>query len=165
MSYIGSPYDDRPEFLRRLAEENGIAVSIAGPRWRDFLSAEQYGRLVTDGYLADSAYREAIWRSMINMSFVTFANEDDIGHKSIEIAACQGFLLALRTAGHQSCFDEDHEAVFFSGIEECAEKCRFYLDRPEIRNRIARNGRERAARSGYDNDTQLARILSRLDGR
>lgn len=54
--------------------------------------------------------------------------------------------------------------MFFSSLDECADKCRFYLDRPDLRDPIASRGRERAVRSGYDNDTQLARILNRLDG-
>jgi hypothetical protein len=165
VSYIGSPYEERPEFLMSLRENKGLPVAIAGPRWKKVLTPEQYRRAVTNDYLADSAYREAIWRSQINLSFVTHSNEEDIGHKSVEIAACQGFLLALRTQGHQACFEEDQEAVFFSDIDECADKCRFYLDKPRLREEIALRGRERALRSGYDNDTQLARILNCLDGR
>jgi spore maturation protein CgeB len=164
VSYVGSPFEDRPLFLRRLGEEKCLPVVIAGPRWEKFLPSEIFRRYVSHGYLSDSAYREALWQSRINLSFVTRFNEDDIGHKSVEIAACQGFLLALRTDGHQTLFEEDREAVFFSSLEECADKCRFYLDRPELREAIARRGRERAVRSGYDNDTQLAKILSRLDG-
>jgi spore maturation protein CgeB len=83
----------------------------------------------------------------------------------MEITACQGFLLALRTEGHQAVFEEDREAVFFSSLDECADKCRFYLERSSVRETIAQKGRERVIRSGYDNDTQLARILNRLDGR
>ena len=60
---------------------------------------------------------------------------------------------------------EDREAVFFSSVEECADKARFYLDRPDLREAIGRRARERAVRSGYDNDTQLARILNKLDGK
>ncbi|HEX3661073.1 MAG TPA: glycosyltransferase [Acidobacteriaceae bacterium] len=165
VSYIGSPFEERPDFLVRLGETEGLPMAIAGPRWRRFLTPERYHRFVTGDYLAESAYREAIWRSRINLSFVTHSNEEDIGHKSVEIAACQGFLLALRTSGHQACFEEDREAVFFSDLEECADKCRFYLDKPRLREEIALRGRERAVRSGYDNDTQLARILNFLDGR
>lgn len=127
------------------------------------LSPERYLKLVTDGYLADNRYRETIWKSRINLSFVTKMNEEDIGHKSMEIAACRGFLLAVRTEGHQSVFEEDKEAVFFSDVEECGDKCRFYLNRPDLREGIAARGRERAVRSGYDNDTQLARVLDRLN--
>jgi hypothetical protein len=165
VSYIGSPHEERPDFLLALGENKEIPITLAGPGWKKVLSPGRYRRLVTDDYLIDSAYREAIWRSGINLSFVTHSNEDDIGHKSIEIAACQGFLLALRTSGHQACFEEDREAIFFSDLEECADKCRFYLDKPRLREEIALRGRERAVRSGYDNDTQLARILNFLDGR
>ena len=48
-------------------------------------------------------------------------------------------------------------------MEECAEKIRYYLALPAEREQIAQRGRERAVRSGYDNDTQLARVIARLD--
>ena len=115
------------------------------------------------GYLANDAYREGIWRSKINRSFVTEDNEDDIAHKAVEIAACGAFLMALRTPEHEALVEEDKEAVFFSSAEECADKARFYLARPDLREAIAARGRERAVRSGYDNDSQLARVLNRLE--
>jgi spore maturation protein CgeB len=164
VSYVGSPFEKRPEFLVQLGEEKRVPIVIAGPRWEKFLSPGLFRRYVTHGYLSDAQYREAIWQSRVNLSFVTHFNEEDISHKSVEIAACQGFLLALRTEGHQALFEEDREAVFFSSLEECADKCHFYLDRPELREAIARRGCERAVRSGYDNDTQLTKILNRLDG-
>jgi spore maturation protein CgeB len=165
VSYIGSPHEERPQFLMDLAEKRQIPVVIAGPRWRDFLSEDRYARYVSHGYLADDDYRENIWRSKINLGFVSHLNEDDLGHKCIEIAACGQFLLAVRSRGHEECFDEDREAVFFSSVEECADKARFYLNRPDLRDAIGRRARERAVASGYDNDTQLARILNRLDGK
>jgi spore maturation protein CgeB len=164
ISYIGSPYEERPEFIRILGEGQQLPIVISGSRWNEVLSPQVSSRYVVSGHLSDSDYREAIWRSRVNLSFVTHLNEDDIGHKSVEIAACQGFLLALRCEGHQAIFEEDREAVFFSSVEECADKCRFYLAHPELREAIAHRGRARAVRSGYDNDTQLARILNRLDG-
>lgn len=165
VSYIGSPFDDRPQFLQRLGEEHGIPLVISGPRWQKFLTPELFRRYVSDGYLSDNQYREAIWQSRINLGFVTHFNEEDIGHKSVEIAACRGFLLALRTEGHQALFEEDGEAVFFSSVEECADKCRFYLKRPDLREMIAQRGQQRAVQCGYDNDTQLAMVLNRLEGR
>jgi hypothetical protein len=164
VSYIGSPYEERPDFLRRLGEQEQFALVIAGSSWAKALSPNLFARYVSHGHLSDADYRETIWRSRINLSFLTRLNEEDIGHKSVEIAACQGFLLALRCPGHQAILEEDREAVFFSSVEECADKCRFYLKRPDLREAIARRGRERAVRSGYDNDTQLGRILRRLDG-
>ena len=164
VSYIGSPLEERPRFLMDLADK-GIPVAIAGPRWTDFLPPDKYARYVSHGFLADDQYRENIWKSKINLGFVSHLNEDDIGHKCVEIAACGQFLMAVRSEGHSTCFEEDREAVFFSSVDECADKARFYLSRPDLRETIGRRARERAVRSGYDNDTQLARILNKLDGK
>jgi spore maturation protein CgeB len=160
VSYIGSPYEDRPAFLIQLGVDHHLPICIAGGNWNKALPHPLMEKYVRNGYLGGKDYREAIWRSKVNISFVTKLNEDDIAHKSIEIAACGGFLLALRTPGHQACFEEDKEAVFFSTIEECAEKARYYLDHPEEREEIARSGHARAIKSGYSNDTQLTNILN-----
>lgn len=163
ISYIGFPYEQRPAFLLKLAREYQLPVVVNGNRWLRALTPEEQRLLTVGEYLVDEKYRRGIWRSKINLSFVTESNEDDIAHKAVEIAACGGFLLAVRTVGHQALFEEDREAVFFSSVEECADKAKFYLARPDLREAIAARGRERAVRSGYDNDTQLARVLNRLD--
>jgi spore maturation protein CgeB len=164
VSFIGSPYDHRAEFLIALAEKYRLPVSIAGPNWSRALSLDLLQKYVTAGALPPPEYRENIWRSKINLAFVTHSNEDDVAHKAFEIAACASFLLAKRTPGHMAAFEEDKEAVFFEDVEECASKCRFYLDHPEHRRAIAKRGYERVTRSGYDNDTQLKRALLKLAG-
>ncbi|MGC2163662.1 MAG: glycosyltransferase [Silvibacterium sp.] len=165
ISYIGHPYEQRPAFLLKLVRDHQLPVFINGNLWPQLLTSDEQRLFTLGGFLAGEQYRQAIWKSKVNLSFVTEGNEDDIAHKAVEIAACAGFLLAVRTPGHQSLFEEDREAVFFSSVEECADKARFYLSRPDLREAIAIRGRERAVRSGYDNDTQLARILNRLDGK
>jgi spore maturation protein CgeB len=163
-------------FLYRKPSGGAAAISDEARRERDtgghrraalaeFSFGQQFDHYVSHGYLADAEYRENIWRSKINLGFISHLNEDDIGHKCIEIAACGQFLMAVRSKGHEECFEEDKEAVFFSSAEECADKARFYLRRPDLRDAIGRRARERAVASGYDNDTQLTRILNRLDGR
>lgn len=163
-SFTGSPYDNRADFLIALAEKHGLPVQISGPNWPQALDKKQLEKYVTGGMLSTDAYRENIWRSKINLAFVTHSNEDDVAHKAFEIAACGAFLLAEKTPGHQAAFVEDKEAVFFSSVEECAEKALYYLDHVSEREAIARSGRERAVASGYDNDTQLKRVLLKLDG-
>lgn len=163
VSYIGFPYEDRPAFLLKLAREYKLPVFVNGARWRRVLTPDELQFFTLGDFLGGEQYRHGIWQSKINLSFVTATNEDDIAHKAVEIAACGSFLMALRTPGHQALFEEDREAVFFSSVEECAEKVRFYLERAELREAIAARGRERAVRSGYDNDSQLSRALNRLD--
>jgi spore maturation protein CgeB len=109
--------------------------------------------------LYDAAYREGIWRSKINLSFLTHGNQDEYAHKSFEIAGCAAFQLAERCPGHTERFIEDVEAVYFSSVEECAEKIRRYLPDEAARNRIAAAGYRRAVSSGYYNDRQLAAVM------
>jgi spore maturation protein CgeB len=163
VSFIGTAYDDRAEVLTRLWQEFGFPVVISGDKqWRRRLEPDALAALYTGGELYMQAYREGIWRSKINLSFITHANQDEFVHKSFEIAGCGGFLLAERSAGHSARFVEDEEAVFFTGIEELAEKVRRYLPDESARERIAAAGRARAARDGYDNDAQVGKIVERL---
>ena len=161
VSFIGSPYDDRAAFLTQLWAKYDLPVVITGPRvWEKKLSREALAALCPQsGEFFDDAYREGIWRSKINLSFLTHSNQDEYAHKSFEIAACGGFLLAERCPGHTERFEEGREAVFFSGVEECADKCRYYLANESVRNKISQAGQRRAVASGYDNDTQMRRIL------
>ena len=165
VSFIGTPYDNRPEFLTSLWRDEKLPITISGPRvWQRKLSKEVCAALYPQqGELYDAQYREGIWRSQINLSFLTHGNQDEYAHKSFEIAACGGFLLAERSRGHSERFIEDEEAVFFSDQAECAAKiCKYLHDEP-ARQKIAAAGHRRAVASGYDNDTQMKKIFSAVD--
>ena len=165
VSFIGTPYDDRAQTLVWLASE-GIDVAISGSRrsWERALDADAMAKLYREGELYLARYREAIWRSKINLSFLTWANQDEFVHKSFEIAGCGGFLLAERSEGHRARFREDEEAVFFTGREELLAKIRRYLPDPSERERIAAAGRTRAASDGYHNDRQVGLIVEQVKG-
>jgi spore maturation protein CgeB len=163
VSFIGTPYDDRAETLEWLRAQ-GVDVAISGNRrsWERALGSDGMRRLYREGELYLARYREAIWRSKINLSFLTWANQDEFVHKSFEIAGCGGFLLAERSEGHLVRFREDEEAVFFTGREELLAKIRRYLPDEAARARIAAAGRARAERDGYDNDRQVGLIVERV---
>jgi spore maturation protein CgeB len=163
VSFIGTPYDDRAQTLTRLSREFAFPVSISGSSrlWASALGPEAFQSLFREGELYQQQYREAIWRSRINLSFLTHSNQDEFVHKSFEIAGCGGFLLAERSAGHLQRFKEEEEAVFFTGFDELAQKIRRYLPDEAARQRIAAAGNLRAARDGYHNDRQVDLILQR----
>jgi len=162
VSFIGTPYDKRGEFLARLWRA-GVPLDISGsrPHWQAALPADAFAVTFRHGELKGDAYREAIWRSRINLAFVTRSNRDQVAHKAFEIAACGGFLLAERTPEHQSLFREDEEAVFFSDFDECRAKIDCYLNDETARTHIAEAGERRARNSGYDNDSVLRGLLMR----
>ena len=109
VSFIGSPYDQRAAFLTRLWREFQAPVVISGSTWmwREKLSREAMDALYTGSELHGPAYRDGVWRSRINLSFLTHSNQDEFVHKSFEIAGCGAFLLAERSAGHLARFVED----------------------------------------------------------
>jgi hypothetical protein len=162
ISFVGTPYDDRADVLTRLSQEFGVSISGNQRAWQRALSEDAFARLYREGELYQQLYREAIWRSKINLSFITHSNQDEFVHKSFEIAGCGGFLLAERSQGHMDRFREDEEAVFFSGYDELTAKIRRYLPDEAARARIAAAGHARAQRDGYHNDRQVGLIVERI---
>jgi hypothetical protein len=163
VSFVGTPYDNRADILAKLADA-GLPVTISGRRtaWVKALSKPMMEKIFYSDLLWGDAYREGIWKSKINLSFLTRANQDEYTHKSFEIAGCAGFLLAERSPGHAAKFVEDEEAVFFEGLDELVAKIKRYLPDEAGRARIAAAGRARAVRDGYHNDHQVALILARV---
>jgi hypothetical protein len=163
VSFIGTPYDDRNVTLTRLSDEFNVAVSGSQRSWQHAFAPEVFSRLYREGELYRDEYREAIWRSKINLSFITHSNQDEFVHKSFEIAGCGGFLLAERSQGHMDRFVADEEAVFFTGYDELVQKIRRYLPDEAARTKIAAAGYRRAELDGYHNDRQVAKIVERVE--
>lgn len=163
VSFIGTPYDDRAEILTRLSSD-GVPVVVSGrPRaWARALSADAYAAIYFSDELYGEQYRETIWRSKINLSFLTKSNQDEYTHKSFEIAGCGGFLMAERSQGHELKFREGEEAVFFESYDDLLTKILRYLPDEASRNRIAAAGQRRAVSDGYHNDRQMQLIVDRL---
>ncbi|MGO4209523.1 glycosyltransferase [Terriglobus sp. 2YAB30_2] len=163
VSFIGTPYDQRAEVLTELAKA-GIPLVISGSErsWKRALAPEIFEKVYREGELKDDAYREGVWRSRINISFLTKSNQDEFTQKSFEIAGCGGFLLAERSKGHTDRFVEGEEAVFFDDIEEMKQQILRYLNNEPARERIAAAGCRRAKESGYDNDSQMRLITDRV---
>ena len=164
VSFIGSPYDNRAEILTEL-DAAGIPLTLSGnPRaWARVLSPAVYEKIFRAGELWEKDYRETIWKSKINLSFLTKSNQDENTHKSFEIAGCGGFLMAERCVGHEIKFKDGEEAVFFTDTVNLIAQIKRYLPDEAARNRIAAAGCARAQRDGYHNDRQMGLIVERLE--
>jgi spore maturation protein CgeB len=122
--------------------------------------------LVIEGRpLYGDSYAKALCSFDICLGFLCKANRDLQTTRTVEIPACQRFMLAERSAEQSELFEEGNEAEFFESTEELLRKIRFYLAHPEERMRIAAAGRERCLRSGYSNQERLKWALTKVSER
>ncbi|GAB6041428.1 CgeB family protein [Endothiovibrio diazotrophicus] len=155
VTFIGTPYEQRPAFLLRLVRDYGIRVKVFGDRWERHLGAEELRLLEVEPGVYGADYREAIWRSRILLGFVTHAMHHASARRWSEISACGGFLLAERTAEAGEWFEEGREAAFFGDERECAERIRHWLAHPAERRAVAAAGMRRT-REERENDRLMA---------
>ena len=157
VGFVGDYEAQRCRSMQFLAA-NGVPVRVWGPNWslkslHGGLRIEQRGLWGGDYALATCAFD-------INLGFLRKINRDLQTQRSVEIPACGAFMLAERTAEHQSLLQEGKEAEYFGSNEELLDKARYYLLHEEARQRIAAAGRERCLRSGYSNEARLSHMLA-----
>ena len=160
VGFIGSWEGDRSEALYYVAS-NGVTVRVWGDRWHRVRHKHEKLILERRALLGDS-YAKAICSFDICLGFLSKRNRDLQTSRSVEIPACQAFLLAERTSEHRELFEEGKEAEFFGSREELLRKIKFYLAYPGERKQIAAAGRERCLRSGYSNHERLSAMLESL---
>lgn len=87
------------------------------------------------------------------------AKADTPGPRLFETAMACGFqLLDDSISDFSSYFTIGKEAVTFSGVNDCIEKIKFYLERPDSRKNIAINAQKRAL-SSHTYDHRVQEIL------
>ncbi len=72
--------------------------------------------------------------------------ESHIHARIFELAACGACVVSGYTAGVEQYYEPDREMAFFRTHAELVEKVRYYLERPEERERMARAAYERTLR-------------------
>lgn len=163
VSFCGFPHDHRPQFIFELWKRYGIVTKVWGDwRWKRHLSEDAIKALLQGSMLPYDDYRETIWKSRINLGFVSHLNNDEYTARTFEIPACRGFLLAEDTPGHRKLLHDGEEAVFFRSVEDCAEKIHKYLGDEVSRSRIAAAGYKRIVASGASNLGRVSPVFKHI---
>lgn len=159
VAFIGTWMPERGIFLADLIDR-GIPLSIWGDNWqkaRDWLKLKPYW--LGPGLRDDKSYSAAILSAKICLGLLSKGNRDLYTSRSIEIPALGGLFCAERTTEHLEMYEEGKEAVFWTGVDECAEICKELLANDARRMEIASKGHERALRNNLFNEPVLASII------
>lgn len=157
----GNVRQNRTAIMLELGKLMPGRISVFGHGWRKALGgAVRDFKIVADGAW-DDQYRETIWKSKVNLSFVTRDNWEESSHRAFEITACGGCLLAERSSRLEQSFVEGSEAAFFGNVSDCVATATRLLEDESWRDSISRAGNLRALNSGYDNQSRLREVICR----
>lgn len=167
LQHIGShtPYKQKwMQTLRAYLPE--ASLGLIGQRWkRHEKSTTLNGAAIRDP-LHGCAYSIALQGARINVAVMMGpygANgwEDLVSTRTFEIPACRSFMLHIDNEEIREFFKVGEEIDVFSSPEELADKARFYLGKPELRQRMIDRAYERCVPS-YGNDARAAQINDHL---
>jgi spore maturation protein CgeB len=160
VGFVGFFESDRAEQMLFLAER-GTKVRVWGFNWQAWQNIHP-NLLVEAKPVFNQDFIKVLNATRINLNFLRKINRDRHTSRSLEIPACQGFMLAERTDEHLQLFTEGKEAEFFASREELLEKVQYYLTHETERQSIAKAGRERCLQSGYSHHDRLKVMLEKI---
>lgn len=141
LAFIGGPghMGDRPQFLAWLSRLHDVELFGRKDSWLPYL--RRYPELRMAGEVRPRRYaricaetRIVLGQNQSHDSPLYFSN------RLFLTLACGGFHLTHYVPGMEELFRQGEHLDWFEGREECLDKIRFYLERPELRQRIARQG-------------------------
>lgn len=97
--------------------------------------------------------------SKINLNITLRSIKTGIPLRALDILGSGGLLISNYQEEFFEYFSPGNDMVIYENISDLVEKCRFYLEHEDERERIAENGRNKAF-SAFDQKSQLAEMLS-----
>jgi spore maturation protein CgeB len=131
VSFIGASYGARAELIKKL-ETKGIHVECFGFGWPNgSVSTEQIPIIMRN--------------SVISLNFSAGFSSDEgnarqIKARTFEVPGAGGFLLTDGAPGMDEVYRLGQEIEVYNGFDELEQKIKYYLQRPDERDRIAHGG-------------------------
>lgn len=144
VTFVGAAHGDRKQRIDWL-REHGVDVACFGYGW-------------TGGSLTSSEMSEVIRNSIISLNFANSKGDNQIKARTFEVPGAGGFLMSECATGIEQCYVDGKEFVIFKDMDDLLVKIRYYLDHPDERDIIARNGYERTS-SEHTYTIRLRNIL------
>jgi spore maturation protein CgeB len=156
--FIGTWMPERGPFLRELVTA-GVPLTIYGNDWQKAPEWPALQAVWRGPAIYGDDYLKAIQLAKVSLGLVSKGNRDLHTTRTFEIPYCGGLLCAERTSEHLQVYQEDVEAVYWSDVKECIDKCQKLLNDDKMRTEIAEKGRIRCLRNGIFNENNLDKML------
>jgi spore maturation protein CgeB len=142
VAFIGSFYPSRGEILEKICD---FDLKVWGPGWDKLPPRSPLKKLAKDTKLKPEEWIKIFSSSKINIA-IHYQDGKTLCYqaspKVYEAMACKSFLLADNQKDVKSLFEKGRHLVIFKDIEDLREKIRHYLNHPEERKIIAKQGYE-----------------------
>ena len=162
ISFIGSFEEPRAQSMLHLAQQ-GMEVRIWGNGWAAWVGRHPNLR-IENRPAYNEKFAKVVSASSINLCFLRHSNRDLQTCRSIEVPACEGFMVHERNDEITALYREETEAAYFSTDNELADVCKLWLEREEQRNLVGKTARERTLELGLVHRSNIIRILGALKG-
>ena len=166
--FIGTWSPKKEELLAHLKRAlPEVKLVIWGSQWEK-ASASVLNSNIVGKEVTGEAYTKVLLAASICLGILSEVRKgassgDTITNRTFNIPACGAFMLHERNEESVRYFKEDEEAAFFETPEELANKVQFYLQHPEKRLAVAKQGRERCLHSDYSLDGRMKSIINFFD--
>lgn len=138
VTFVGSAYGDRPRWIQGL-RERGIEVECFGHGW-------------PAGPVPAADIATIVRTSIISLNFADAGphglgigpkRRRQIKARTFEVPGAGGFLLTEQVDRLEDYYQPGVEIAVFEGVEDLARQIKYFLARPELRDRIAMAGHRR----------------------
>jgi hypothetical protein len=153
--------EKRGAFLAALIRAN-IPISIYGDRWQRSAYWSILRPHVFGSSLADRTYSHRLSQSLLSLGMLSRQNRDLHTRRSVEVPVSGGTLLAARTSEHKLLYEENYEAIFWSELDECIRRCKYFLSHPSQLQLIRNLGYRRVTSLGVGNEDICRQVLSSI---
>lgn len=153
------------ESLRSACADQSLRVY--GARWNRAVKKASLRGIDVGESLYGCAYSMALQDARINISVLMGPHasgwQDNVSQRTFEIPACRGFMLHIDNDEVREFFKPGVEIDVFKSPEELADKVRFYLARPELRQQMIERAYQRCVPAyGYAaRAAEMARVMTR----
>lgn len=153
----------QPSYARVLKRVSHMPINLKiwGPNWPRYAKQNSW---CVDSVMGNGLwgmdYPRALRSSKVALGLLSKRIPETTTTRTFEIPASGAFMLAERTSEHEQLFKEGEEAEFFDTTEELCDKLSFYLRHPQMRNNIARAGRDKCLSSRYSTLDQFDYVMS-----